>query len=227
MTVSTGFYKKIYSWVTREGTEQVLFRPFQSNGNPYKSRVFLVGATMSPLLKVEENSVKLFADALVNEDLLEDLYHAELLAASREYKGSVQFAKWLHEQYGEQVVFTSVNAYQTNDVKELKHLKKEDPTQYDRGIEIFKEVLTEFQPEIIILQGATAVEQFKSLYEEHLVAYNPAVTKIQDLENEGAFAEMFYTNGEMVKIFATRSMSYFGKNGETFENFKGELGQIL
>lgn len=227
MTVSLGFFKKIKQWILAEGTDQVLFRPFQTNGNPYKSSVFLVSAHATPLLKVEENSEQVFIDALVNADLLEELYSAQFAKASREVKGSRQFANWMNESYGENIVCTSINTYQINDAKELKVLKKEDLVNYQRGIDIFTEVVDEFQPDVIILQGAAAVEQFKALYAEHLFVYHPEVTKVQDLENTGSFAEMYYKDGKVVKIFATRSMAYFGKDGSAFGAFKGKLQEVL
>lgn len=227
MTVSLGFYKKIKQWIIAEGTDQVLFRPFQTNGNPYKSRVFLVSAYATPVLKVEENSEQVFIDALVNADLLEELYSPQFAKASREVKGSRQFAAWMNEAHGENIVSTSINTYQINDAKELKAVKKEDPVNYQRGIDIFTEVVNEFQPDVIILQGSAAVEQFKALYTEHLVVFHPEMTKVQELENAGPFAEIYYKNGRVVKIFATRSMSYFGKDGSAFGAFKEKLQEVL
>lgn len=227
MTVSVGFYKKIKQWIFAEGTDQVLFRPFHTNGNPYKSRVFLVSAHATPLLKVEENSEQVFIDALVNADLLEELYSPQFTTASREVKGSQQFADWMNESYSEKIVCTSINTYQTNDVKELKVLKKADPVNYQRGIDVFTEVIDEFQPDVIVLQGSATVEQFKARYAENLIVYHPEMTKVQDLENAGPFAEMYYKNGRVVKIFATRSMAYFGKDGSTFDTFKWKLQEVL
>lgn len=227
MTVSVGFYKKIIKWVLDEGTDNVVFRPFLTNGNPYKSRVLLVGQSANPVLKVEQGSESVFVEALVNEDLLDDLYRAELLAASREYKGSVQFLKWYEKMYGENVILTSLNTYQTDSVKELKALQRQDEVNYNKGVKIFKEVIEEFEPEIIILQGAATVEQFKVLYSVNLILLNSTVTKIQELEELGPFAEMFYENGKVVKVFATRSMAYFGKSGESFGMFKEKLEETL
>ncbi|MEK4228055.1 RNA 2'-phosphotransferase [Solibacillus sp. FSL H8-0538] len=228
MTVSLGFYKIIYNWVTEEGTERALFKPFQINGNPYKSRVFLVGMNPNPVLIVEENSTGIFADALVDMELLHDLYRPQLAQAPREFKGSMQFAAWMKEQFGEDIVLTSVNAYQTNVAKELKVIKNTDPTNYERGMDIFKEVVDEFQPEIIILQGTAALEQFKSLYYETLIVDDSSIPlKVQELENVGVFAEMYYSNGNNVKILAVRSMAYFGKDGTSFEKFKKNLSELL
>lgn len=228
MAISLGFYKKIFNWVTEEESERTLFKPFQIDGNPYKSRVFLVNLNPNPVLKVEENSVRIFADALVDNELLHDLYRLELSQASREFKGSMQFAAWMKKQFGENIVLTSVNAYQTDEPKELKAIKKTDPANYQRGFDIFKAVMNEFQPEVVILQGTAALEQFKVLYNKQLVIYNSSISlKVQELENIGVFAELHYENGKTAKIMACRSMGYFGKEGASFEIFKKRLKEIV
>lgn len=226
MAISTGFYKKIYQWLINEDKDKVLFRPFITDGNPYKSRIFLVGSNAIMPLKVEANSEHIFAEALVSHALLQDMYQHELLQAPRELKGSLQFSQWL-QQYGESVVYTALNAYQVENVEEIKRLKKEDPVNFKRGQMIFCEVLEEFKPEIIVLQGASAVTQFKAMYAENLVIYHTAITKLPILEEAGPFAEMYYEDGKKALIFAARSMSYFGKDGTTFEKFKGNLVKSL
>lgn len=226
MPISVGFYKKIYQWLIDETKTGVAFRPFITNGNPYKSRIFLVSSNATPLFNVEVNSVEIFAEALVNRALLKDIYHHELVATSREFKGALQFEQWL-EQYNEPVILTALNAYQLENTADAKRAKKEDAANFERGQEIFKEVLEEFQPEIIVLQGTTTLNQFKSMYAENLVIYNPTLTKVQLLETEGPFAELHYVTGKKALIFATRSMSYFGKDGSSFEQFKEKLVKNL
>ncbi|ATP38761.1 RNA 2'-phosphotransferase [Solibacillus sp. R5-41] len=227
MTVSIGFYKKIYNWIMSEAKNEVIYRPFILDGNPYKSRLFLVGSNAIPFFKVEQGSEKGFADALLNRDLMEDLYNSEVQHAPREFKGSLHFAKWLQKELNETAVYTSLNTYQVESADELKEVKKENPEAFARGQVIFDEVLNEFQPEIIVLQGTAALNQFKAMYAEQLVIYNSTITKVQHLEAEGAFAEMLDHNGKKVHIFATRSMSYFGKDGSKFECFKNKICEIL
>lgn len=227
VTVSTGFYEKIYNWIMDEEKNEVLYRPFIIDGNPYKSRLFLVGSNAIPFFKVVQGKEKSFANALVNQDLLEDLYDREIHDAPREFKGSLHFAKWLQKEYNETAVYTSLNAYQVESADELKEVKKEHPQIFARGQVIFDEVLKEFQPEIIVLQGTAALNQFKAMYAQRLVIYDSTITKVQHLEGQGPFAEMLDQNGKKVYIFATRSMSYFGKDGSKFENFKSKIHEFL
>ncbi|MEK4630214.1 MULTISPECIES: RNA 2'-phosphotransferase [unclassified Solibacillus] len=226
MPISTGFYKKIYQWMMNEEKNEAVFRPFISNGNPYKSRVFLVSSNALPLFKVQENKEQLFAEALIDRALFMQLYDDEVMTASREFKGSLQFEQWLL-QHNEALIMTSLNAYQLANAEEVKRVKKEDTVNFTRGHKVFHEVLMEFQPEIIILQGKVAFTQFKTVYAEKLTIYNPSITKVPVLEEEGPFAELQYDNGKKAHVFVARSMSYFGKDGTTFERLKRKIMGIL
>lgn len=84
-----------------------------------------------------------------------------------------------------------------------------------------------FQPEFIELQGTAALNQFKELYAERLVIYNATRTKVQQLKEEGPFAEMLDESGKRVYIFAARSMSYCGKGGSKFEGYKCKIREML
>lgn len=225
MTISKGFYKKVEKWLAVETTDKGLFRPFQANGNPYRANLFLVNVAPSPVLESEREYFPLLADALVNATMFDELYGKNCV--SREHKGSMQFAHWLQEALNEVTVITSLNAYQINDIKELKHIKKQNPIQYKRGQAIFDEVLTEFQPKIMILQGKATVDEFKTRFGERLILINTTATKIQDLEAAGLFALLQNEDGTLTEIYATRSMAYFGKDGASFTEFKKLLKKSL
>ena len=227
MPISAGLYKKVTPWLKGENGNSVAFRPFLTKGNPYKSRIFLVSSNAVPYFKVEDENEQNFAEALVNRELFRELYFNEIMAAPREFKGSLQFEKWLETQHHESVIHTSLNTYQLETADQAKVAKKEDAVNFEQGQAIFKEVLEEFQPKIIILQGAATLNQFKAMYGERLVSYHPDVTKVQQLEEVGPFGEMHYENGETVFVFVTRSMSFFGVDGLKFERFKGNLAKML
>lgn len=226
MSISVGFYKKLYQWLMDTNEEHVKFRPFLTKANPYKSRVCLVSQHAVPYFHVEDASEKVFAEALVNRALFEEMYSSELQTAPREFQGSLQFEAWLEAQ-GESLLYMSLNTYQLNSLEEAKLVKQTDPDHYVRGEQIFCDVLKEFQPEILILQGTAAFNQFKKQFAENLVIYNPSVTKVQLLEEAGPFAEMHFANGKRMFVFVTRSMSYFGQDGAKFEKFKDNLVKML
>lgn len=226
MPISVGFYKKMHQWLIAEQENTVKFRPFLTKGNPYKSRIFLVSANTVPQLYVEDDNEKFFAEALMNRTLLKREYLDELNRAPREFQGSLQFEEWL-EKRGESLLYTALNAYQLASLDDAKWAKQEDAEDYARGEEIFQEVLEEFQPEILILQGTTAFTQFKKQFAESLIIYNPAITKVQSLEEAGPFAEMHFASGKKMLVFVTRSMGYFGHDGAKFEKFKENLIKAL
>ncbi|MEK4128300.1 RNA 2'-phosphotransferase [Solibacillus sp. FSL W8-0474] len=227
MPISAGLYKKIHQWIMGEDGKTVAFRPFLTNGNPYKSRIFLISTNAVPFFKVEDRSEQIFAESLVNRDLFQELYFSEIKGAPREFKGSLQFEAWLKKQYNESLLYTSLNTYQLDSADHAKSAKKEGAANFERGKTIFKEVLEEFQPEIIILQGTAAFNQFKTLYADNLAIYNANELKVQVLEETGPFAEMDYGNGKKAYIFVARSMGSFGAEGKNFERFKGNLAKNI
>lgn len=124
MTVSVGFFRKIYEWIVDGHSDDIQYRPFQVDGNPYKSRVFLVGLYPESLAYFDLNDIKMYADSLVDGELFEQLNGLEIIAASREYKGSLNFAQWMKKEFNENVVLTNVNCLLAKDYKQFKQMKK-------------------------------------------------------------------------------------------------------
>lgn len=226
MTVSAGFYKKIREWVINSNGE-IAFRPFQVNGNPYKSRVFIVGANATPKVDSATTSENIYIESLVYEELFEELYGYQFVKQSREYSGTMNFVKWMSQELNENPVVTFTNALQTNDIQELKQMKKQHPEVYCKGQQIFKEVLHEFRPDIIILHGTQALQQFRLLFQQELVDHHSTIDKVQQLEEIGVFAEMQIDGDHKIQICACRSMGYYGKDGASFVNFKEHMREIV
>lgn len=226
MTVSAGFYKKIREWVVGT-TGEMDFRPFQVNGNPYKSRIFIVGANATPKVDSATTSENIFIESLVYGDLFEELYGYQFVKQSREYSGTLNFAKWLSEELNENAVISYTNALQTNSAQELKQLKKQMPEDYVKGQQIFKEIVHEFQPDFIILHGTQAVQQFRLLFEQELLDYHPSIDKVQNLEEIGVFAEIQLTRERKIQVLACRSLGYYGKDGKVFADFKERVREIV
>lgn len=226
MAVSTGFYKKIKAWVT-EGDARLAFRPFQVDGNPYKSAIFVVGAFAAPKIDSNTTDEGVYIDALVNGLLFDEMYGYEMKQKSREYLGTTYFMEWLAQQVNEQAVATYVNTLQVQNAQELKQAQKESPALYKRGQAIFQEVLEEFQPQWMILHGTEAVQQFRASFAEQLTDHYSQISKVQELEELGIFAELSYKNGNTVKVLACRSMSYYGKEGKAFQAFKEQLQKTI
>ncbi|QCR30834.1 RNA 2'-phosphotransferase [Lysinibacillus sp. SGAir0095] len=228
MAVSTGFFKKIQRWTVDEHSGEILFLPFQADGNPYKSKVFLVGANPEPLLQVDASDIQILAETLVDSALFSDLFRDEIAEASREYKGSQNFASWLKGRLNEQVVLTSINLLNLES-NEVKQLKKESDPLYLEGFDKFIEVLNEFEPEYLIIQGSTAYKLFLEQFKEQLFEkkVDDLQVSVQILEQSGIIAKLQLNNGENVNILVCRSMGAFGKEGKTFGGFKEKLLQLL
>lgn len=228
MPVSTGFLKKIQRWTVDDQSGEILFLPFQSDGNPYKSRLLLVGANPEPLLQVSASDLPILAETFVEANLFCDLFRDETAEASREYKGSMNFAAWAKENLHERVVLSSINCLNL-ETAELKQLKKEKDPLYLKGFEIFKEVINEFEPEILVIQGSTAYKLFMEQFSELLaeIEIDDLTMSVQELQQKGVIAKLRLNSGKIVKILVCRNVGAFGKEGKTFGEFKNTLRQIL
>ena len=224
MGISIGFHRKVNDWILSQ-EQEVVFRPFLVDGNPYKSRVFVVGAFPQPNLNIQPDEQQQYIESLVDVTLFDSLY-GDLLQ-SRENKGVATFTQWLKEACGEVVVNTNVTTLMADSVKQLKEFKKTILQDYEKGFQVFREVLEEFQPEIVILHGADALKQFRHQFEDCLIDYYAHIEKVQELEEVGAFAEIHFHEERKVKILACRNLSMYGKSGEKFAHFKKNVRQQL
>lgn len=228
MIISPGFYRKIYAWIYEETSEEILFRPFQLNGNPYKSKVFIVGASPELLEGWLTEDIELYAEALIDANYMEEIndFYGD---CSREFKGTLNFVNWMKTHYNEDVVMTHLNSYCAHDEKELKELKKKQDPLFEKGEQLFNEVLTEFTPEILVLHGTKPWKAFLERYQERIVPRVDSILtdSVQLLEQQGVIAEMQLHSGKLVKILVCRSMSHFGKEGTSFTKLKETIDALL
>jgi hypothetical protein len=228
MTVSTGFFRRIQQWILDEQSGNISFLPFQVDGNPYKSKILLVGANPEPLTHLDTEYMKILADTLVDPKLFQDLFQDEIPAASREYKGSLNFASWMKANLNETVTLSSINCLNLDDVQ-LKQMKKEKNPLYLKGFEVFEEVVNEFEPQLLIIQGSQAYKLFIDQFKEQLKDYemDNLALSVQLLEQKGKIAKFFLNSGKSVNVLVCRSMGAFGKEGKSFGAFKEILHQVL
>lgn len=126
-------FKKIQSWAVDKKSDSIAFLPFQGDGNPYKSKVFLVGAKPELHFHLDAGDIEIYADSLVDSKLFHDVFHDEM---SREYKGSINFAKWVEEHLNASVTLSSVNCF-ISDPDNLKQLKKANTHFIFKGLKYF------------------------------------------------------------------------------------------
>lgn len=224
MGVSNGFSRKITEWMLSE-EGRVAFRPFLVDGNPYKSRFFVVGAFPHPVIAVDEGEHEEYVESLVDAELWNAFYGDQM--QSRENKGTAAFVQWLKEACGETAVHVNVTALMADSAKKLKEHGKESPGDYKKGFDVFQETVEEFQPEFLILHGADAVKQFRKQFGKALQDRYAQIDKVQDLEEVGVFAQWHIASGRKVQVLACRNLSYYGKMGEAFEVFKQRIQEML
>lgn len=229
MTVSVGFFRKIQEWVLEGHSQEIKYRPFQVNGNPYKSKVFLVGLYPETLAFFKTDDAKMYADSLVDGELFEQLNGLEMVTASREYKGSLNFVQWMKKEYDEDVVLTNVNGFLAESDQQFKQMKKENHVHYQFGKKLFKEMMNEFSPEIIIIEGSKAFEEFKEICKDQLIKKVETfdTDSVKELEKFGVIAELVLDSEKTVKVLVCRNMSYFGKEGTTFSQLRETINQLL
>lgn len=222
MAISVGFYKYVSKWVTDEQTAKVMYRPFEANENPYKASVFIVGSHPTPLIELPDDCTQMYANALVNRHEFCQLFPDYLQSTSRDVKGAIRFSDALKE-HGIESTLSYVNTLAAKNLTQLKKQKKENADQFKRGVEIFKEVVEEFKPPVILLHGNYALEQFRQNFFGYFIEFGHASRSVTELENEGIFGKIIHDDGKETILFACKSLSYFKRDDEGFAKLIDQL----
>lgn len=224
MAISVGFYKYVSKWVSDEPTGKVIYRPFEADENPYKAIVFIVGSHPTPLLELPDDCTQTYANALVNRDEFHQLFPDYLMSTSRDVKGAIRFSEALKEQ-GVSSTISYVNTLTASNLTQLKKQRKENGEQFKRGVEIFKEVVEEFKPPVILLHGNYALEQFRQNFLGYFIEFGHASRSVSDLENEGMFGKIIHDDGKETILYACKSLSFFKGNDESFKKLIEQFKQ--
>ena len=222
MAISVGFYKHVNKWLVDQHAKELLFRPFETNVNPYKADVFIVGAHPTPVLNLNIDQSKVYANSLVNRDEFMTLFPDYFKTTSRDVKGAIRFADAL-EKLGVSTVISYVNALTARNLTDLKKQKKDNSEAFEQGKEIFKQVLEEIQPPIILLHGNYALEQFRENLLDYFIEFGHNSRNLEDLIGEGDFGKIMYENGKESIVIASKSLSSFKENDETFVEIVKQL----
>lgn len=205
MVVSQGFYRKIKDWIYSEEYHGVRFRPFQTSGNPYKAKCFLVSAYPDTVLNVSDEETALYAESLIDRELFEHLYGKK--CDSKETRAIERFISWYKTIESTPLVITYMNALQVNGLPSLRLARKEQPRDYMKGEQMFNEVLLEFLPQCLIIHGNESLKMFRQQYKDIMIDYHQSITKAKDLEEVGPFGELRLASGQRVYVYACRHMS--------------------
>ena len=201
------------NWLVDSETKEISYRPFEMNSNPYKVDVFIVGAHPTPLPTIQIKQVKQYANGLVSRDQMVALYPDYLKGLSRDIKGALKFSDLL-EAEGVATGLSYANATMTQNLTTLKALKKENKYLYNRGKEIFQEVVQEIEPKILVLHGTYALTEFRQAFENYFVEYGHKERKLDQLDGSGAIGKIIHDNGKETIVFATKSLATFKADDE-------------
>lgn len=221
MVVSPGFERKIKNWLLNRAQAHLQFRPFLAEGNPYKSNCFVVGLFPQKRLPINEEMLGRHVEALLHRELFSYMYGDTI--ESREKKGIDRFFSWYYEQFGHYPIWSFLNAIEFDDEVHYKSHQKLEPESFQAGREVFLEVLEEFQPEHLILYGNKALKEFRTQFSEVLIDSRSSVDKCTELGELGPFAEMYYDNGKLVKVYSVPSMSLFQEQNTQFQPLLAHL----
>ncbi|NLY80320.1 MAG: hypothetical protein GX072_10670 [Lysinibacillus sp.] len=107
-------------------------------------------------------------------------------------------------------------------------MKKENHFLYNSGKKLFEEIIYEFTPEILIIEGTKAFDEFREVYKDRLINKVDIFDtgSVKELEKHRVIAEFPLHSGN-VKVLVCRNMSYFGKEGSTFVHLREALSQLL
>lgn len=225
MVVSPGFERKIRNWLFNKTQRQLQLRPFLTEGNPYRSKCFVVGLFPQKRLPLNEAMLGRHIASLMHRELFTYLYGDAI--ESREKKGMDRFFTWYYEQFGYYPIWSFLNPIEFDDEVHYKVFRKLEPELFQEGHAVFLEVLEEFQPEHVILYGNKVLKEFRSQFSEALIDLRSNIVKCTELSELGAFAEMYYDNGKVVKIYAVPSMSLFTPEHKQFQQVLLELKDNL
>ena len=199
------------------GEEYPYLRPYISKRNPYDSKVFLVGINeYIGLLKNYEEFMEFYSMSRESQNKSK---------ISRTRMGINSLVNWIEQEFNTGVIETDIFTYPTKNIKELNNI---DKNILNKSIEKFWEVLLEFQPDIVILYGSLALNQFKKLVisKNEEIKYYPEEDKIEYIEEKCPYAKL-NIGSKNVNIIACRHLMYYGNNGNSFKKLRENIKKII
>ena len=212
------------------GEEYSYLRPYISKRNPYDSKVFLVGINpATPITPIQLN-IDEYIGLLKNYEEFMEFYFKSRESQnkskiSRTRMGINSLVNWIEQEFNTGVIETDIFTYPTKNVKELNNI---DKNILNKSIEKFWEVLLEFQPDIVILYGSLALNEFKKLVisKNKEIKYYSEEDKIEYIEEKCPYAKL-NIGTKNVNIIACRHLMYYGNNGNSFKKLRENIKKII
>ena len=212
------------------GEEYPYLRPYISKRNPYDSKVFLVGINPATLITPMQLNIDEYIGLLKNYEEFMEFYSKSRESQnkskiSRTRMGINSLVNWIEQEFNTGVIETDIFTYPTKNVKELNNI---DKNILNKSIEKFWQVLLEFQPDIVILYGSLALNEFKKLVisKNEEIKYYSEEDKIEYIEEKCPYAKLNIGTKD-VNIIACRHLMYYGNNGNSFKKLRENIKNII
>ena len=212
------------------GEEYPYLRPYISKRNPYDSKVFLVGINPATLITPMQLNIDEYIGLLKNYEEFMEFYSKSRESQnkskiSRTRMGINSLVNWIEQEFNTGVIETDIFTYPTKNVKELNNI---DKNILNKSIEKFWEVLLEFQPDIVILYGSLALNEFKKIVmsKNKKIKYYSEEDKIEYIEEKCPYAKL-NIGTKNINIIACRHLMYYGNNGNSFKKLRETIKKII
>ena len=212
------------------GEEYSYLRPYISKRNPYDSKVFLVGINPATHITPMQLNIDEYIGLLENYEEFMEFYSKSRESQnkskiSRTRMGINSLVNWIEQEFNTGVIETDIFTYPTRNIKELNNI---DKNILNKSIEKFWEVLLEFQPDIVILYGSLALNEFKKLVisKNKEIKYYSEEDKIEYIEGKCPYAKL-NIGTKNVNIIACRHLMYYGNNGNSFKKLRENIKKII
>ena len=212
------------------GEEYPYLRPYISKRNPYDSKVFLVRINPATLITPMQLNIDEYIGLLKNYEEFMEFYSKSRESQnkskiSRTRMGINSLVNWIEQEFNTGVIETDIFTYPTKNVKELNNI---DKNILNKSIEKFWQVLLEFQPDIVILYGSLALNEFKKLVisKNEEIKYYSEEDKIEYIEEKCPYAKLNIGTKD-VNIIACRHLMYYGNNGNSFKKLRENIKNII
>lgn len=212
------------------GEEYSYLRPYISKRNPYDSKVFLVGINPATPITSKQLNIDEYIGLLKNYEKFMEFYSKSRESQnkskiSRTRMGINSLVNWIEQEFNTGVIETDIFTYPTKNVKELNNI---DKNILNKSIEKFWEVLLEFQPDIVIIYGSLALNEFKKLVisKNKEIKYYSEEDKIEYIEEKCPYAKL-NIGTKNVNIIECRHLMYYGNNGNSFKKLRENIKMII
>ena len=212
------------------GEKYPYLRPYISKRNPYDSKVFLVGINPATHITPMQLNIDEYIGLLENYEEFMEFYSKSRESQnkskiSRTRIGINSLVNWIEQEFNTGVIETDIFTYPTKNIKELNNI---DKNILNKSIEKFWEVLLEFQPDIVILYGSLALNEFKKLIisKNKEIKYYSEEDKIEYIEEKCPYAKL-NIGTKNVNIIACRHLMYYGNNGNSFKKLRENIKMII